>query len=181
MKAAQELQSLLSAETEEDTTENKDTSHEKTDHNEDKLSTARGICSVMILCAFISLSAASVQMLRQSIPDLELNSFRTFVPFVLTSLVLAAKRKLPSVPDKGFGFVVGWSITTRSQSVLMYISVNYLPLRKSQSLIMTTSLKTGTVLFYIFLKEKISGFKFLGILINGSFGNNICYSTRSSI
>ena len=112
MKAAQELQSLLSAETGEDTEENKETSHEKTDSTEDKWSTASGICSVMILCAFISVSAASVQMLKESIPDLELNSFRTFVPFVLTTLVLAAKRKLPSVPDKGFGYVVGWSITT---------------------------------------------------------------------
>ena len=101
----------------------------------------------------------------KSISDLELNSFRTFVPFVLTTLVLATKRKLPSVPDKGFGFVVGWSLTTESQSVLMYISVNYLPLGTLQSLIMTTSLTAGTLPFYIFLKEKISGFKLLGILM----------------
>ena len=52
MKAAQESQSLLSAETEEDTTKNKETGHEKTDHIEDKLSSARGTCSFMILCAF---------------------------------------------------------------------------------------------------------------------------------
>ena len=165
MKAAQESQSLLTAERDEDTEESKEISHEKTDNTEDKWSTVYGICSAMIVCAFISISAASVQMLRQSIPDLELNSFRTFVPLVLTTVTLLTKRKLPSVPEKGFGFVVGWSISTGSQCVLMYISVNYLPLGTSQSLIMTTSLAVGAVLFCIFLKEKISGFTLLGMLM----------------
>ena len=96
MKAAQESQSLLNAETEEDTTENKETGHEKTDHIEDKLSTARGICSAMILCAFISLSAASVQCSNVATinPRSGAQQFPDFCSFCPHNISIGYKKKV---------------------------------------------------------------------------------------
>ena len=118
--------------------------------------TTKGIVAMLLTVVCITTSGTTVQLLQRTVPDFELNAFRSAAGLCLYALVFLFKLEWPGIPRSE---IVAVSVSTMLGSVtplLFYISVTFLPLTSSVTLEVTSGMVTGIPLFAIFLEEKIT-------------------------
>ena len=145
----QELFTLLDAEK-----EKKNLHLEKQEAN--KSQKLIGLFALVLTVLTITASATSVQLLERTVPDFELNTFRTGTALLLCSLVVLYKREWPWIPRSEVAVVSLSSVLSFISSVCYYIAVSVLPLTSVESLQVTSCISSGIPMFAFFLKERIT-------------------------
>ena len=145
----QELFTLLDAEK-----EKKNLHLEKQEPN--KSQKLIGLFALVLPVLTITASATSVQLLERTVPDFELNTFRTGTALLLCSLVVLYKREWPWIPRSEVAVVSLSSVLSFISSVCYYIAVSVLPLTSVESLQVTSCISSGIPMFAFFLKERIT-------------------------
>ena len=112
----------------------------------------RTLSCVWVICMVISI--VSVQLLERRIPDFELNAARCALPFLLSTMFMVARRKLPLIARAEIFSTTLYSLLSFICSVSLYIAATLLPVSSVQSLTQTSSIVSGVILFYLFLDDK---------------------------
>ena len=125
-----------------------------------------------IICACVSalcirLSAVCVQWLNRSVPDFELNAARNGFAWVVSVVVLIVIRKPPVLEGRDKILTVIYAALISVDTIGLYISVTFIPLATQESIMDTTNLFGGLILFWIFLKEKPTTEKVVAVILCG--------------
>ena len=112
---------------------------------------AAAFCMVILVCA----SKVCVQALERSIPDFELNAMRCGFSAVFMGMYFAARRQFPRVAKKDLYSAVLFAILMNIRSLSAYISVTFIPLASTESLVQTTAVVSGIFIYTFINKEKI--------------------------
>ena len=127
------------------------------------LRTIKGIVLLSLGTFFASTSRICVQALERSVPDFELNSMRCGFAMVGMILYHLVTRTFPVVKVTNI-FPVGMvNVLTNVSTLAFYVSVTFIPLATSESLLMTSGMISGMVLFKICNKEKIKWDKMIAV------------------
>ena len=118
------------------------------------LQKAKGIFTSCIWVVCMVISIVSVQLLERRTPDFELNAARCALPFLLSTITMIARRKLPLIAREEILSTTLYSILSFTCSVTLYIAVTLLPVTSVQSVSQTSNIVSGVILFYLFLDDK---------------------------
>ena len=125
--------------------------------------TCGGICGVFVMTMLVTVSATTVQLLRHSVPDFELNTIRMGFAFTCVCIYCLAFRMLPKIDVKGIKPTILYALTQTTNSIVFPISVEYIPIASSQCFSFAIGIISGTIIFRIILKEEIN---FMRIVCN---------------
>ena len=125
--------------------------------------TCGGICGVFVMTMLVTVSATTVQLLRHSIPDFELNTIRMGFAFTCMCIYCLTFRLLPKIDVKGIKPTILYALTQTTNSIVFPISVEYIPIASSQCFSFAVGIISGTIIFRIILKEDID---FMRIVCN---------------
>ena len=129
---------------------------ETSKYNKDVVAKCTGICSMFIMTLLVTVSATTVQLLRKSIPDFELNAIRVGFAFVCMSVYCIFWRLPPIIERNGITPTALYAVTQTINSIVFPISVEYIPIASSQCFSFTMGIIAGTIFFRIILKEEIT-------------------------
>ena len=146
-ESALELHSLLDANEKEGNTD------KKSPTNWEKL---KGSASVLVSVLMEVISATCVQLLRRSIPDMELNTMRFATAFILISTIFLLQRKLPKVPILEIPYVLCFTVLLVVNTIGLFIPVTYLSLTTAESVSITSLIISGMFLYWTFWDDQIT-------------------------
>ena len=141
-----------------------DTSKEKHETNDKKaqfswtsfLHTLLGLILTILSVGVACISSVFVQLLERRIPDFYLNMFRYATALVCSLAGLIKIRAWPTVPRDLILATFCYSVLLFSMTIGKFISCTLLPVATVQSMIMTTRITSGILIFAVFLKEQIT-------------------------
>ena len=118
--------------------------------------TLKGLAAAFTWLGFVVGSAVCVQLLEKRIPDLELNMFRSRIPFIIYAFIAVFSRKLPVIPKTEILGTVLYTLTHFIISIFYCASFTLLPAALVQSIDTTMNITSGLFLFSLFLEERIT-------------------------
>ena len=116
---------------------------------------AKGLASAFGFVIVLVATATWVALLDKSIGDFELFSLRSTFAVVMCMVLLIYRKKLPIIPRRDVMNISFYSIVGNGVS-LTYIAVTLIPASSVQCVAITSSIVSGVILYWVFLKEKVT-------------------------
>ena len=123
------------------------------------------VVAALLHVVCIVISATNVQLLQNGIPDWELNVFTSGMAFLASTGYLIASQKWPTVTREEWLSVTLYSIITLIWPISLFIDVRLLPIGTVESIVQTSNIALGIVLFYFCLGEKPTLFLMLSAVL----------------
>ena len=116
----------------------------------------KGIVATFVGKFLFILSGACVQLLERRIPDFELNTFRNGIPLIVYTIVVLAKRKWPAIKRDKIGVTFLYTVVTFTNGFLIFVSITFLPASTVSSMVITSVITFGLIIFSLFADNKVT-------------------------
>ena len=127
---------------------------DKAKNDINRTNTVKGLTSALLWVLFMVVSTASVQLLEERIPHFELNTFRCATPLLISFIKMIVTRNWPVIEQKEIVSVSLYCLLSLTFSITMFVAATLLPLASVQSVMQTSNIASGIILFYICLDDK---------------------------
>ena len=148
MSRASEKEALLISESEQNSGENEE--------QKSCVQSLKGVIATFAQVLLFVVSATSVQLLERRIPDLELNTFRNAFPTVLYSLGVLFTGNLPVIQRDKMAVTFVYTVVTFTNGLFFFIAVTMLPAGMVASVVSTSYILFGLVVFSVCFNERIT-------------------------
>ena len=116
---------------------------------------AKGLVSAFGFVIVLVASGTWVALLEKSIGDFELFSLRSTFAMIVCAVVFVYRRESPSVPRSEVMNISLYCVVGNGVG-LTHIAVTLIPASSVQCVLITSSIVSGLILYWIFLKEKVT-------------------------
>ena len=115
----------------------------------------KGLISGLIYVIVLVATATWVALLEKSISDFELFSLRSGFTWIMCVVILIYRKEFPKIPFNEIVNVGLYSFFGNSVG-LTHIAVTLIPASSVQCVLITSSIVSGVILYWIFLREKVT-------------------------
>ena len=134
--------------------DNDDNNGEKTSVTS-RVNIIKGLVSALAFVIVLVATATWAALLEKSIGDFELFSLRSGFTWIMCVILLTYRKELPKIPFNEIVNIVLYSFFANSIG-LTHIAVTLIPASSVQCVLITSSIVSGVILYWIFLKEKVT-------------------------
>ena len=133
------------------------------------LKTATGVIAIFSTLTLFSISATCVQFLERRIPDLELNAFRSGIPFMLYTTDILIMRRCPVIKRKEIAAILVYSLGVCCSGLAQFVAVSFLPAAAAFCVCCTSGIISGIFIFALCGDETVTLKKlmFAGLCVCG--------------
>ena len=121
-----------------------------------RLDTVKGIIAAVVIVILFASSATAVQLLERRIPDMELNTFRSAAPFVMSAILTLIPRELPLIGRDEILATVLYTVDIFIAALFYFVAISMLPAAVAACVAYTSMMISALFIFSLCWNEKIT-------------------------